>query len=76
MPAYSNLNNDSSIALSIHPIDELKALASSWEINDIFTENFSIEIDKKNTFPYFRDLFYIPILKDLPESENFIKKFF
>lgn len=73
MPAYYNPNNNT-LPSNIHPIDELKTLAASWDINDIFTEEFSIQIDKKNVFPCFRDLFYIPMLKDLPEGKHFLRK--
>ena len=67
MPAYSDLiaNNASH---NSHPINELISLARLWQINDIHTEKFAIELDARKVFPSFRERFYYPILKDLPDG--------
>ena len=67
MPAYSDISNGSLPAYR-HPIDELKSLASSWQIEDFYSEEFSIQLDKKEVVPSFRDKFYYPKLKDLPNG--------
>jgi hypothetical protein len=47
------------------PKRKLKALAKLWAM-ELFSEEFSKELDKKNILPTYRDHFYYPKLKELP----------
>lgn len=65
MPAYSDLDNPHFQTYK-HPLDELNSLASKWQIEDIYSEEFARELDLRNVYPSNRNKFYYPKLKDLP----------
>ena len=73
MPAYSDLI-ENNVPEALHPIDQLKSQAALWQMKDIYSEAFALELDSKKVCPSFRERFFYPIMKDLPEGEqNLIK---
>ncbi|CAF0890984.1 unnamed protein product [Brachionus calyciflorus] len=51
-----------------HPFCSLDALANEWNL-DLFSEEFSLELDKRNIWPSNRDKFHYPKLKDLSKVD-------
>lgn len=73
MPAYLDIENSLTLNDS-EPIDFLKALSNKVNL-DLFSEEFSIELDKQNIWPCHRDRFCYPKLKELPNGNwNFLFK--
>ncbi len=68
MSAYSDLI-ENNVQESSHPIDKLKSQAALWQMKDIYSEAFALELDSKKVFPSFRERFHYPLIKDLPEGE-------
>lgn len=68
----SNLNADHFDTYS-HPIEVFIELSNLWNLNP-FSKEFSIQLDKSNIWPTYRDRFYYPKLKDLtPVNLNSIE---
>ena len=68
MPAYLNkTENGVDQGLQTDHLEELKDLAKKWNL-DIYSEEFSQELDKSRICPSFRERFYYPKLKDLPNG--------
>ena len=57
------------------PLRQLNELAKNWKL-DIFSEEFSKELDSKNLWPHYRNKFYYPKLKDLPKGKIFLSIYF
>lgn len=62
------INND------LHPFENLLNLSKTWN-QEVFSEEFSVELDNSNIWPTFRDKFHYPLSKDLPTSSIFIYTF-
>ena len=75
MPAYlDTLINEEcvpDINNNLAPIDELNKLANKWKLN-IFTEEFSNQLDNSNLWPNLRNKFCYPKLKDLSKGYDLI----
>jgi hypothetical protein len=52
----------------VHPIEFLKELATKWNM-DVHSEEFSKELDQRKLWPNYREKFYYPKVKDLPNSK-------
>lgn len=55
--------------LQTHPLEILSNLATEWQM-DLYSEEFSKELDNQNIWPSNRHRFYYPKLKDLPNSTD------
>ena len=51
-----------------HPFDELKSLSVQLDL-DVYSEEFSEEIDRRQIYPTYRERFYYPKLRDLPKVD-------
>lgn len=58
---------------STHPLEILLNLAKEWKL-DLYSEEFSLELDKQNIWPSNRHRFYYPKLKELPKGKFKFKK--
>ena len=68
MPAYLDKNeNFVDPELQIGHLEELKDLAKKWNL-DFYSEEFARALDKNRICPSFREKFYYPKLKDLPNG--------
>lgn len=54
--------------LNSHPFDILKNFATLWNL-DVFSEEFSTQLDKRNIWPSLREKFFYPKIKDLPNVD-------
>lgn len=50
---------------NVHPFNKLENLACEWGL-DVYSKEFSIEIDNRKLWPCLRHKFYYPKIKDLP----------
>ena len=53
---------------TMHPFEELKSIAAQLGL-DVFSEEFSEDIDRRHIYPTHRERFYYPKLKDLPKVD-------
>lgn len=53
---------------SQHPIEELKTLSTSWNL-DFKSASFANELDQKNVYPMHRAQFHYPKMCDLPKVD-------
>lgn len=60
LPDFANMNDT-------NPFVQLKSLAEKWNMN-IYSEEFSQQLDKCNYWPHYRERFHYPKLKDLPNG--------
>ena len=56
------------IDFNILPIDKLKSLAENWKL-DLESENFALKLDQEDFLRDYRNQFFIPKKKDLPNSK-------
>ena len=60
LPDFSDMNDT-------NPFGQLKNLAEKWNMN-IYSEEFSKQLDKCNYWPHHRDRFHYPKINDLPNG--------
>lgn len=51
----------------LHPFELLTNLANEWNMN-VFSEEFSSELDKRALWPHYRERFHYPKAKDLSKG--------
>jgi kynureninase len=64
----ANNSSCSSNGSNIHPFEYLCYLAKQWNV-DVYSEEFSLRLDKNNLWPSCREKFHYPKLKDLPNVD-------
>lgn len=64
----NGIDNEKSAANAKHPIEYLKKLSTSWNL-DIYSEEFSKKLDDSNLWPCHRDKFFYPKIKELPHVD-------
>jgi hypothetical protein len=67
MPAYFDSADNLPEINETSPSSQLKYLAEKWKMN-IYSEEFSHQLDKCNYWPHYRERFHYPKLKDLPNG--------
>ena len=69
MPAYLDKNGNNIEVISGTPdhLAEMKEMSNKWNM-DFYSEEFSIELDKRRFMPSFREKFCYPKIKDLPKG--------
>ncbi len=56
-----------------HPIEKLTELANDWNM-DLYSKEFSEELDNSGIWPHYREKFYYPKLKDLSKVKPSLVK--
>lgn len=56
------------IDFNVFPIEKLRSLAEQWKI-DLDSDDFALKLDQNDPLRTYRDQFYIPKKKDLPNGE-------
>jgi len=67
MPAYLDNLLDFADMNDTNPFAQLKSLAEKWNL-EIYSEEFSQQLDKCNYWPHYRERFHYPKIKDLPNG--------